>query len=131
MFPKRSRRGRGGTRKDIGLFVRSSWEANYARYLNFLQRNGDVISWSYEPKTFWFDKIKRGTRFYTPDFLVTWKNGTSEFHEVKGYMDQKSATKLRRMKQFYPDVTVQLIDKSRYQRLNKQLSGLIPGWEGR
>ena len=127
-FPKHSR-GNGGTRKDLGLYVRSSWEANYARYLNFLVGTGDILEWKYEPKTFEFVGIKRGCRFYTPDFFIRWKNGKEEYHEVKGYMDQRSATKLKRMALYFPDVVVVLIDKKRYYGIAKSVSGLIPMWE--
>src|SRR3990172_2886201 len=51
---------KGGTRTDLGFYVRSSWEANYARYLKWLQSNGEIIEWHYEPDTFNFDSIKRG-----------------------------------------------------------------------
>ena len=58
-------RGSGGRRDDLdGLFVRSSWEANYARYLNWLVKLGEIKGWEYEADTFAFDKIKRGTRFW-------------------------------------------------------------------
>ena len=63
-LPK-NRRAKGGTRKDLGFYVRSTWEANYARYLKWLQLNGQIEEWAYEPKTFEFVGIKRGSRFYT------------------------------------------------------------------
>src|SRR5215471_1288173 len=64
-------RGWGGRRKDLDdRYFRSSWEANYARYLNFLKSRGEIHDWQYESNTFWFHKIKRGTRSYTPDFKV-------------------------------------------------------------
>jgi len=132
LFPQtQTRRGTGGVRADIGIYVRSGWEANYARYLNFLKTAGDIIDWKFEPKTFEFEGIKRGSRFYTPDFLVTWKNGRSEYHEVKGYMDQRSATKLKRMKKYHPEVVVVLIDSKHYRGIAKSMRGLIPHWEGR
>ena len=59
---------------------------------------GEILKWEYEPETFWFEKIKRGVRTYTPDFKVTEKDGSIIFHEVKGYMDARSKTKLKRMK---------------------------------
>ncbi len=122
-------RYRSGTRIDIGIFVRSSWEANYARYLNFLKANGSIQKWEYEPETFLFEEVKRGTRSYTPDFKITENDGTIIFHELKGYMSPVSKTKLNRMSKYYPDVKIRVIDKKCYTLLSKQVSKLIPNWE--
>jgi len=121
-------RGAAGTREDLGIYVRSSWEANYARYLNFLQNNGAIHRWEYEVDTFWFDNIKRGCRSYTPDFKVWVTEETIEYHEVKGWMDQKSRTKLKRMTKYYPNVKIILIDKEVYREI-KKWSRLISNWE--
>jgi hypothetical protein len=95
-----TRRGHGGKRADIrnGMYFRSSWEANYARYLTWLMENRQIENWEYEIDTFEFTEIKKGSRFYTPDFLVYNCDGTTEYHEVKGYMDARSRTKMNRMK---------------------------------
>lgn len=126
----RNTSSRGGRREDLGgLYVRSAWEANYARYLNWLQMQGEIRGWEFEPDTFEFHRIKRGTRFYTPDFKVTNKDGSVEYHEVKGWMDPASKTKLARMARYYPEVKIILIDGPVYRTLTKQLRGLIPTWE--
>lgn len=77
------------------IFFRSRWEYRYALYLQLLKSRGEIKDWQHEPKTFWFDGIKRGTNNYKPDFLVTHKNDAEEWIEVKGFMDAKSKTKLR------------------------------------
>lgn len=130
-FPRgSSRRGKGGKREDLGgLYVRSSWEANWARYLNFLVEHGAIRKWEYEPQTFEFVPIKKGMRFYTPDFRITNTNGSIEYHEVKGYMDDRSRTKLNRMAKYYPDIKVILVEKAEYDAVRKQVSGIIRGWE--
>lgn len=120
---------KGGTRKDLGIYVRSSWEANYARYLKWLLANDQIKAWEFEPITFYFEQIKRGTRSYCPDFRVTENSGKQVFHEVKGYLDPKSKTKLARMKKFYPDETVILIQQRQMQEIKAKLSKLIPHWE--
>jgi hypothetical protein len=131
MFPQVStRRGKGGRAEDLnGIYFRSSWERNWARYLNFLISQGLVVAWEYESKTFEFVGIKRGSRFYTPDFLVTYPDGHQEFDEIKGYMDPRSKTKLQRMAKYHPDVKVNLVDADRYRTIQRQVSALIPGWE--
>lgn len=124
-------RGHGGRRSDLnGLYLRSSWEANYARYLNFLIKHKNIYKWEYEPDTFYFENIKRGTRSYTPDFKI-WKTEKSEpyYVEVKGWMDQKSKTKLSRMKKYYPNIRIVLISEPEYNEIKNKLSALIPNWE--
>lgn len=106
------------------LYFRSKWEANYALYLDFLIDHNEIVKWEFEPDTFMFEKIKLGTRSYTPDFKVFLKDGSFEYHEVKGYMDSKSKTKLKRMKKYYPKIVVRLVDQSEYKLLVKQLGKL-------
>lgn len=122
---------KGGRRDDLGgRYFRSSWEANWARYLNWLLGLGEIQRWDYEAETFEFHKIKRGMRFYTPDFRVVNSNGSVEFHEIKGYMDKRSATKLKRMSKYYPSVRVVLIEKDSYRDMARKVSAMLPGWEG-
>lgn len=126
-FPKSN--AKGGKRADIGIFVRSAWEANYARYLNWLVAHGQIKNWEYEPDVFYFENIKRGTRSYLPDFKVENNDGTIEYHEVKGWMDAASKTKLKRMKKYYPDVKIVLVDKPVYNGLARTVSKLVANWE--
>lgn len=122
-----------GRRADLGeMFFCSAWEANIARYLNFLIKRGDVERWEYESETFWFEKIRRGVRSYTPDFKV-WSKGGGDpyFIEVKGWMDKKSATKLKRMKKYHPNVRIDVIDEKRYRGIARTAGPLIPGWESK
>lgn len=121
-------RCKSGVRADLNLFVRSGWEANYARYLNWLKERGDITSWRYEPKTFWFDAIKRGVRSYKPDFSVV-ENGKEYFVEVKGWMDDKSKTKLKRMRKYHPDVDIRLVGQKQYKEIADKLGRVIPHWE--
>lgn len=121
-------RARGGTRDDLGFYVRSRWEANYARYLRFLKDKGEIHDWEYEPDIFVFHGEIRGSISYTPDFKVTENNGRVVYHEVKGWMDSKSKTKLKRMKKHYPDVEIIIIAWKEYNAISKY-SGLIENWE--
>lgn len=122
--------GKGGKRANLGdCYFRSAWEANIARYLNFLIAHGNLYKWEYEPDTFWFEEIKRGTRSYTPDFKL-WDTPDSEpyYWEVKGWMDQPSRTKLDRMARYHPDVKIVLIGKAEYYAI-AEYRRLIEGWE--
>lgn len=115
----------GGKRK----YYRSLWEANYARYLEFLKKHKEIKDWQHEPKTFWFDNIKRGCRSYLPDFEVINNDGSVEYHEVKGWYDDRSKTKIKRMKKYYPDVVLKIIFAKEYNTLKRQLSSIIKDWE--
>lgn len=108
------------------FYARSEWEFNIANYLEFLKKNNEIVDWEHEPKTFWFENIKRGVRSYLPDFLVHSKDG-EYFIEVKGWMDAKSKTKMKRMSKYYPDVRIELIDQNRYKEISK-MAGVISGW---
>lgn len=107
------------------IYFRSKWEANYALYLDFLVKNGEIDSWLYEEDVFIFEEIKLGTRSYCPDFKIFNHDGTFEYHEVKGYMDSRSKTKLKRMEKYYPDVKLVLVERSFYNEILKKLKGVI------
>lgn len=107
-------------------YFRSGWEWRYAKHLEMLRKSGVITSWEHEPKTFWFTDIKRGVRSYLPDFFVQYPDGSNEFHEVKGYMDSRSRTKLKRMAKYYPYVTVRVVDKKWFSGPGSYLTKLTP-----
>lgn len=115
----------GGKRK----YFRSRWEANYARYLEFLKVQKQISEWEHEPEVFWFDGIKRGCVSYLPDFRVTELNGSFTYHEVKGWMDDRSKTKIKRMEIYHPEIKLLIIDAKWFKANNKKLSPIIKGWE--
>ena len=118
-----------GKRADLNnQFFRSSWEANYARYLNLLIKQGCILRWEYEPDEFEFIKIKRGNRYYKPDFKVFYSDGSYEYHEVKGYYDKTSLTKLKRFRKYFPHLSLIMID-SEWFKQNKHLKNIIKNWE--
>lgn len=110
-------------------YYRSRWEANYARYLQWLKEQGEIVDWQHEPETFWFEEIKRGVRSYLPDFRVWENNGEVNLHEVKGWMDARSKTTLKRMKKYHPEQKIVLIDTAQYKAIRRKVMGLVPGWE--
>jgi hypothetical protein len=117
-------RTKSGKRKDIGnIYFRSAWEANIARYYNYLN-----IKWEFEPKRFVFDTIKRGSVSYLPDFYLPEKD---KWIEVKGWMDAASKTKIKRFKKYYPEEykKFELIGQKEYKIIEKKYKHLIKGWE--
>lgn len=110
-----------GKREDLGLFMRSSTEANVARIFRWMG-----IEWEYEPDEFKFPD-ERGVRFYTPDFRITipLQNGSDDrkwwprmlldlapgtyWVEVKGWMDPTSKTKISRFIDNFPEEAERLL----------------------
>lgn len=118
--------------REIGgkrVYFRSRWEANYARYLQWLLERGAIAEWLHEPRTFWFESIKRGVRSYLPDFQVTENSGAVHYHEVKGWMDARSRTTISRFKKYYPDEKLIVIEEKAYKAIAKKVSPLVEGWE--
>ncbi len=120
---------KGGKRADLGgLYMRSSWEANCARALNVMKERGEIVGWQYEPTEFAFP-VKRGTRFYRPDFAVDYGDGIGvKYWEIKGLMQQKDVTALQRMARYHPTVSVLIVDKNKYAEIQSEF-GDIETWE--
>ncbi len=130
-IPALSSRSKQGWRKigDKTYYFRSKWEANYARYLEFLKKYGFIKDWEHEPQTFWFEGIKRGVCSYLPDFKVT---KTEEFHywvEVKGYMDSASKTKIKRFNKYFPEEHLVVVNGDWFKAYNANYKKVIKGWE--
>ncbi len=122
---------KGGWREIGGFskYYRSRWEANYARYLEWLKNTKNIMFWEHEPKVFWFEGIKRGTVSYLPDFRIWENDGKEVYHEVKGWMDARSKTKIRRMKKYHPTVKLIIIGAKEYKSIASKVSSLIADWE--
>ena len=130
--PNKSRGSWKAGWREVGgdsIFFRSRWEANYARYLEWLRSIGQIVSWEHEPYTFWFDGIKRGCVSYLPDFRVKNENGLVEWHEVKGWMDDRSKTVLKRMAKYHPGEKIVLVQEKQYKEIRDKVSRMIAGWE--
>lgn len=117
-------RTKSGKREDLNnIFFRSAWEANIARYYNYIG-----VKWEYEPKTFIFDNVTRGSVSYTPDFYLPEED---KWIEIKGWMDSKSKTKLKRFARQYPEEykKLELIQQKEYNEIKRKMSGFIKNWE--
>ena len=104
------------------IYLRSAWEAKYASYLQALKTRKVIQDWDYEPETFWFEGIKRGCVSYKPDFRVVDDDGSIFWVEVKGYMDAKSKTKIKRFKKYFPDQKLVVIDSDWFRKNSKKLA---------
>lgn len=111
------------------IYFRSRWEFNYALYLEYLKKQKQIKKWEYEPDIFWFNGIKRGCVSYKPDFKVTRNNKAVYYIEIKGWMDKPSETKLKRMKKYFPEVELILIDTPKYKAFEKEWKDKLKGFE--
>lgn len=100
------------------FFAKSLWEYRYSLFLQMLKDKKIIFDWHYEPKTFYFEGIKRGTTNYKPDFRLDYPDGTHEYVEVKGYYDKKSLTKIKRFSKYFPDEKLRVVDAKWFKRNN-------------
>jgi len=107
----------GGFRKDLGMYFRSGWEANYARLLKFQNK-----IWEYEPISFNL-KINGS---YTPDFKVG-----DDFFEIKGKVEKSFEKKLKEFKEIYPHINLYIIYEKEYRQLSRMYKKTILNWEGK
>ena len=129
--PLKPSKYRQGWRKvgDRDIFFRSRWEANYGFYLEWLKNTGYIESWEHEPKTFWFEGIKRGIVSYLPDFKIIFHDGSHEWHEVKGHMDSRSRTKIKRFKKYFPKEIHKVFGAAWFKKNTSKNAKFVPGWE--
>ena len=126
-----SGRSRVGRADDLGdQWYRSSWERNIARDLNHLQAKGEIRFWEYEIRRFFFP-VKRGNKSYLPDFRVWYPDGSYEWWEVKGFLDNDSKIKLRRFALHHTEESLKLrmIDRPVYMEIKKEFEHILEGWE--
>jgi hypothetical protein len=110
------------------MYLKSNWERRYCLYLSLMKKHGHVSDYWYEPDTFWFEGIKRGTNNYKPDFKVLFPSGKIEYFEVKGYEKSKDRTKYKRMAKYHPDVKLNIINKDWFKANGRTLKGLLSEW---
>jgi uncharacterized Zn-finger protein len=110
--------GRGGKRKDVGHYVRSTWEANYARILIY-----KGTPYQYEPKTFVLIKEDGSEATYTPDFFIGY------WVEIKGWWREGDKEKVRLFREQYPEEKLDIVGEHEYRALEKKYKPLIKNWE--
>lgn len=113
-------RGKAGKREDLNnQYFRSTWEANYARILKYLN-----VEYQFEPDIIWL-KRPNGTEIsYRPDFKVG-----DLYIEIKGYWYGDAVEKMKMLKEQYPEIKVKVIDAKTYNRLVKFYKKKIQWWE--
>jgi hypothetical protein len=140
---------RKGYAEDLhdGNFYKSGWERSFARFLTFLQNNGVIEGYEYEPFTFSFQGMgyARGPFTYCPDFIMrfnpklshkkrkqlepvfgTVEPGSLVYVEVKGQETGKDRNKWRR---FRKHINEPLIIIKRDEMLEIQNRFPVVNWE--
>ena len=105
------------------IYFRSKWEANYALYLEWLKRLKQIKDWEYEPQPYYEFPIRHGTTRYLPDFRVMRNDDSFYLVEVKGY--EQGMVKLKRMKKYFPNVEIELVDAKEYRALCKKVGKML------
>lgn len=111
-------RGRGKITFYKNIKMKSTWEAEVAKYLD-----AQNISWKYEEKIFSLSP----TQSYRPDFFIYDSNGNFiKLIEVKGYFRKDNIKKFSLFQKQYPDIIVDLWDHTKLLKLKLiKLDGTI------
>ncbi|MFH0928008.1 MAG: DNA polymerase III subunit alpha [bacterium] len=120
MFGRPSHHRNGGFRPDLGHYVRSSWEADFARILRLHQ-----LEYQYEPQTFALQRQNGEVLHYTPDFFVPSENA---YYEIKGWMHDLDAEKIALFGEQYPSCRLVLISATKFAEFAVAYRDLV-AWE--
>ena len=75
-------------------------ERKYAEHLELQKSVGLISWWAYQPLKF---KLRLADKtYYTPDFMVLRSDELLEIHEVKGFMEDDAAVKLKVAAETFP-----------------------------
>jgi len=119
-FGRPAEHGKKEFREDLGHFCHSKWEANYCRYLLWINKK-----YQYEPKAFILFLPNGIKTSYTPDFLVE----NSEWQELKGWENRSELKKWLLFQQQYPNEKFTFISRDKYKSIEKLYQYIIPNWE--
>lgn len=121
-------RGSYETSKGL-MYFRSKWEANYALYLDWLIKQKVIKDWQYEPMPRYdFIMMENGKPKvmglgYLPDFKVINNDDSLYLVELKGA--KQGMMKLKRMKKYYPDIKIELIEAKDYAILKRKVGRML------
>lgn len=113
-------RAKAGVRKDISdvIYFYSRWEANMARLFSHFG-----ITWIHQPATFDLHGQRYTPDFYLPDYRL--------YIEVKNFLGSYSKERDEKFRNVYPEISLKLILKDEYLKLEELYATLIPHWEYR
>ena len=99
-------------------------ERELARLLDFYG-----IEWQYEPRTFVLDRDASGrpSRAFTPDFYLPASDTYIELTTMEQRLVTRKNAKVRRLRQLYPDVRIQVLYRRDYLTLRSKYRLEAPG----
>jgi hypothetical protein len=92
-----------------GVLYASKAEARRAEVLEMLRRAGKIESWC-RARRYPLNVEGELCGHYTPDFLVTYLDGSQELLEVKGRAARDVAFRLNVFRALYPEIPLRVID---------------------
>ncbi|MEC0089900.1 HIRAN domain-containing protein [Paenibacillus macquariensis] len=113
-----------GWRDDLQTVFMSSWEANIARILNYINIGWEYEMYKVELKTY-HSNVEQHSYSYTPDFTLS----DGSVIEVKGFWDSNSVEVASCFSREYPNIKKYYIDGDMYGTLKTIYSGTIENWE--
>lgn len=111
------RRPRGRTRHTPGQMNKT--EAAYAQHLEERKRTGEIEDYWFEP---WKFRLANRT-YYSPDFVVMMPGGELEIHELKGWMEDDAAVKLKVTAAMYWLFPVRVIKRVKREWVSRTVAG--------
>ncbi|MDO8663831.1 MAG: DNA polymerase III subunit alpha, partial [Candidatus Wildermuthbacteria bacterium] len=120
MFGKQCPHRKGGFREDLKHYVRSTWEADFARILKLKN-----VDYQYEPSTFKLTRLNGEILHYTPDFYV---KSANTFYEIKGFLRDLDSEKMELFKEQYPQYNFVVINTTKFAEFALEYKTLI-NWE--
>lgn len=117
----------------------SSWEYNYALYLEYLKKQWEIISWCKNTTKFKFSKTidcsdlfrtesKKYISGYIPDFLVFYPDGRYTIIEIKWRHGEKEKRQLRQFQKDFWNLEFKLIDRVDMRRIQKKFYNTQAPW---
>lgn len=85
--------------------VMNGTEKKYAAHLELRRVCGEITTWKFEAIKL---KLAKAT-FYNPDFLVVMPDHRIELHEVKAWMEDDAAVKLKVVAEMFPEFRFVLV----------------------
>lgn len=80
---------------------RNKLEARYEAHLGMLKAAGEIYDFAFEPEKFRLAN-EGDACYFTPDFRVLLNDGTVEFHDTKGFMEEDALIKIKWFVQQHP-----------------------------
>lgn len=105
------------------VWLRSSWEYGYAKYLD-----ENKIEWDVEVHSY----LLSDGRYYRPDFFIYNNNNLLKIIEIKSKWNNGSLERIDKFKMFcseYSQITSELITEELFGLINKKQGSVITEWK--